>query len=155
MKKVLNWQWSSEANSSGKCNSVSEATSLRRFCISHSERGLRKFNRFFYKNCCLNLRLLKKNILQPSFVLNSGCYSKVKANIHPKFVLVPLLQRSCERYWLTTVRPYGDLIVLSKFREGVLYLGRPASSNSLAPYEGRNCLKEIRYKRTSLQVLYK
>jgi len=31
------------------------------------------------------------------------------------------------------VRPYGDLVVLSKYREGVLYLGRPASSNPLAP----------------------
>jgi len=31
------------------------------------------------------------------------------------------------------LRLYNDLVVLSKYNEGVLYLGRPASSNPLAP----------------------
>ena len=87
---------------------VSEAASKRDSAKIRSERMLRKFNRFFNRKFvlkegsenstdsliefCLNLRLPKKNILLPSFFLYSGCSSKVKANILPKFVFVPLLQ---------------------------------------------------------------
>ena len=52
LKQVLNWQWSSEATSSEKWeirNSVSEATFKEDSAKNHSERGIRKFNIFFYR----------------------------------------------------------------------------------------------------------
>ena len=75
--------------------------------------------------------------LQWVLLQNKGKYS-------PEICLYPAASIIMWRYWLTTVRPYGnlvvltygDLVVLSKYREGVLYLGKLASSNPLAPVRG-------------------
>ena len=81
---------------------------------------------------CNSSSEVKNFLLSPSF-LYSGCSSKIKTNILLEICLGPTAFIILWRYWLTTVRPYGDLVVLSKYREGVLYLGRPTSSNPLAP----------------------
>ena len=65
----------------------------------------------------------KEEYFLPSSFLYSGCSSKVKANILPEICIGPAASIILWRYWLTTVRPYGDLVVLSSTVKECCILG--------------------------------
>jgi len=116
------------------CNSVSEATS-KKFYKIHSKRGLRKFNRFCNRIVVWIWDFQKK--YSSTFLLPlQWVLFQCKDKYSPWNLSWPCCFNNPVKVLLTTARPYGDLVVLSKYREGVLYLERPASSNPLSPVRG-------------------